>query len=131
MYRYNSTAEVKVMAWKFDSETPVYLQIERKICADILSGKYPADSQLPSVRQFALEAAVNPNTVQKALGELESRGIVYSKGTVGRFVTGDKQALEYEHIRVKQRVISDFLKSVQSLGITRREIIDFLNEGEI
>lgn len=119
------------MAWKFDSETPVYLQIERKICADILSGKYPADSQLPSVRQFALEAAVNPNTVQKALGELESRGIVYSKGTVGRFVTGDKQALEYEHIRVKQRVISDFLKSVQSLGITRREIIDFLNEGEI
>lgn len=131
MYRYNSTAEVKVMAWKFDSETPVYLQIERKICADILSGKYPADSQLPSVRQFALEAAVNPNTVQKALGELESRGIVYSKGTVGRFVTGDKKALEYEHIRVKQRVISDFLKSVQSLGITRREIIDYLNEGEI
>ena len=62
-----------MVAWKFDAETPVYLQIERRICADILSGKYPADTQLPSVRQFALEAAVNPNTVQKALCELETK----------------------------------------------------------
>lgn len=119
------------MAWKFDAETPVYLQIERKICADILSGRYPADSQLPSVRQFALEAAVNHNTVQKALGELESRGIVYSRGTVGRFVTGDTQVLELEHMRIKRRVIGDFLRDAVSLGITKQEIIDYLNEGEI
>jgi len=120
-----------VVAWKFDAETPVYLQIERRICADILSGKYPADTQLPSVRQFALEAAVNPNTVQKALCELETRGLVYSKGTVGRFVTGDKQVLELEHSSVKSRIIGDFLKSAVSLGITKQEIIDYLNKGEI
>ena len=119
------------MAWKFEPETPVYLQIERKICADILNGKYPSDSQLPSVRQLAIEASVNPNTMQKALSELESKGIVYSRGTVGRFVSGDQEVLERERAAVKQRVISDFLNNAVSLGITRQEIIDFLNKGEI
>ncbi len=119
------------MAWKFEAETPVYLQIERKICADILSGKYPADTQLPSVRQFAVEASVNPNTIQKALGELEDTGIVYSKGTVGRFVTGDENILEQERRKAKKRVIEEFLKSSVSLGITKQEIIDYLNEGDI
>ena len=119
------------MAWKFDADTPVFLQIERKICADILSGKYAADTQLPSVRQFAIEASVNPNTVQKALGELENTGLVYSKGTVGRFVTSDQCILERERRNVKKHVISDFLKSAASLGLSKQEIIDYLNEGDI
>jgi len=59
------------------------------------------------------------------------RGLVYSKGTVGRFVTGDKQVLELEHSSVKSRIIGDFLKSAVSLGITKQEIIDYLNKGEI
>ncbi len=118
------------MAWKFASDVPVYIQIERSICADILSGRYPPESQLPTVRQLALELSVNPNTVQKALCELEDRGIVYSKSTVGRFVTGDSAVLEAERLRVNETVLSEFLKTVESLGISRKQIIDFLNKEE-
>ena len=69
------------MAWSFSEGKAVYLQIAERITVSILSGKYLPSEQLPSVRQLALEAAVNPNTVQHAFCELEDDGIIVSKGT--------------------------------------------------
>ena len=74
------------MAWKFENETPIYLQIIDKIKKDIVSGVLSPGSKIPPVRELAIEAGVNPNTMQKALQTLESEGILYSQRTSGRFV---------------------------------------------
>ena len=81
------------MSWQFNRTEAVFLQIEKRLKREILVGKYPPDSQFPSVRQLAAEAAVNPNTMQKALSLLEDEGLLYSKGTLGRFVTNDEETL--------------------------------------
>ena len=77
------------MAWNLNSERPIYSQIMERITFDIISGIYPPGSQLPSVRALAQDAGVNPNTMQKAMAELERTGLIYSQRTSGRFITED------------------------------------------
>ena len=77
------------MAWKFNDNAPIYLQIVNTLKRNIASGAYPPGSRLPSVRDLALEAGVNPNTMQRALSELERSGLVNSQRTAGRFITED------------------------------------------
>ena len=114
------------MAWSFDAHTPVYLQIANRLRNDVLSGAYKEDEQIPTVRQLALTAAVNPNTVQRALTELETEGILYSKGTQGRFVTGNPDILLAARKKAAEDLVSEFLKKAESLSITRDELIDML-----
>ena len=75
------------MSWELTNDRPIYMQLMDYIKLGIISGQYPAGSKLPSVRELASIAAVNPNTMQKALAELESTGLIYSNRTSGRFVT--------------------------------------------
>ena len=82
------------MNWKFSSEMPVYLQIMDQIRGSVLSGEYLPGGKLPSVRDLAAQAQVNPNTVQHALHELEQEGLLSAHGTNGRFVTEDEQVLQ-------------------------------------
>lgn len=82
------------MNWKFSSEKPVYLQIMDQIRGAILSGDYRPGEKIPSVRDLAAQARVNPNTVQHALHELEQEGLLIAHGTNGRFVTEDSQVLQ-------------------------------------
>ena len=82
------------MTWQFRGHSPVYRQIVRHIRADILNGCYQPDEQIPPVRQLAMEAGVNPNTMQRALQELESRGLLQAQRTAGRTVTADDTALQ-------------------------------------
>lgn len=77
------------MAWELDSDRPIFIQIVERIQMEIISGKYSPGDKLPSVRDLAAVAAVNPNTMQKALTELERTGLVYSQRTSGRFITED------------------------------------------
>ena len=77
------------MPWTLNSERPIYAQIVEKIQMDIISGVYAPGDRLPSVRELAAEASVNPNTMQKALTELERTELVYSVRTSGRFITED------------------------------------------
>ena len=77
------------MSWSFNGSSPIYIQLVNKIKLDILSGKYEAGEKLRSVREMAAEASVNPNTMLKALSELESTGLIYTRRTVGRFITED------------------------------------------
>ena len=77
------------MPWNLDNDRPIYLQLMERIQHDIISGVYQPGDKLPSVRDLAVEAAVNPNTMQKALSELERCGLVYSQRTSGRFITDD------------------------------------------
>ena len=116
------------MAWSFSASKPVYLQIADRIKKSVLSGKYPAGTQITSVRQLALEAAVNPNTVQHAFTELENEGIVLSQGTMVRFVTDDVQTLELCRKKMAQELINEFLTDLSSLSIDREHAIQLIKE---
>lgn len=118
------------MAWSFDEYTPVYLQIADRIRNDIISGAYEKGAQIPPVRQLALTAAVNPNTVQHALTELESEGIIYSRGTSGRFVTDDLEIIASARQEAARKLIKDFIKQAESMSIDKKELIKMLEEEE-
>ncbi len=119
------------MAWNFDSHTPVYLQIAKRLRNQILGGVYKQEEQFPSVRQLAMTAAVNPNTMQRALSELETEGLLYSKGTQGRFVTGDSQVLLAARSNAAKELVADFVKQASYMSITKNELIKMLEEEEL
>jgi DNA-binding transcriptional regulator YhcF (GntR family) len=108
----------------------VYLQIAERIILSVLSGEYAPGSQLPSVRQLATEAAVNPNTVQHAFSELENEGIILSKGTLGRFVTEDKTVIEACRRQAAVRLVSKFLSDIGNLSLTAEQALAMMKEVE-
>ena len=77
------------MQWQFSNDAPIYTQLIQQVKVGIVTGAFPPGERLPSVRDMATEAGVNPNTMQRALAELERDGLVYSQRTAGRFVTED------------------------------------------
>ena len=116
------------MEWSFRGDQPIYSQLIQRIKQGIVSGDLSPGGRLPSVRDLATEAGVNPNTMQRALQELEREGMVFSQRTAGRFVTEDvkliegaKRAFAREHIRV-------FLEGMGKLGYSREEILNLLQE---
>ena len=116
------------MAWNFDGSTPIYLQIVNILKGEIAGGAYPPGSRLPSVRDLALEAGVNPNTMQRALAELERQGLVNSQRTAGRFVTEDTAALSALRRSMSDSIISDFFRSMVSLGLSQEEILSLVQD---
>lgn len=111
------------MAWNLDSDQPVFLQIAERIQMDILSGRYQPGDRLPSVRELAGEAAVNPNTMQKAFSELERIGLVYAQRTAGRFITEDTAMIGRLKNAAAQKKTTEFVSSMQQLGFTKEEIL--------
>lgn len=110
------------MTWCLDSDRPIYLQLMERIQQDIISGKYKAGDKLPSVRDLALEAAVNPNTMQKALAELERSGLVYSQRTAGRFIADDEELLKGLKKEQAGRYLKEFFANMRQLGFKNEEI---------
>ena len=118
------------MEWTFRSDQPIYAQLSRHLSAAIVTGYYTPGQRLPSVRDIALDAGVNPNTVQRALAELERDGLVFSQRTSGRFVTEDPEQIRRVRETMAKEVIEDFLKAMKKLGIDRQETIAFLEKEE-
>lgn len=118
------------MGWNFNSQAPVYLQIVARIRGDILAGRYAADAPFPSVRQLAFEAAVNPNTMQRALTELENDGLLYTRGTAGRFVTGDRAVLQAARSAAFADEIDSIVTRASSLGMSKGELLRLIGEKE-
>ena len=112
------------MPWNLDSDRPIYLQLMERIQHDIISGTYKPGDKLPSVRELAMEASVNPNTMQKALSELERIGLVHSRRTSGRFITEDETMIKQLKTETATEHIREFLKSMEYLGFTRPEILE-------
>ena len=116
------------MTWVFDDKLPIYLQIIQILKADIARGKYQTGEKLPAVRELALTAGVNPNTMQKALTELERDGLVYSQRTSGRYVTEDQTAImEARHALAADRVRS-FLTDMERLGFEKEDLLSLLRQ---
>lgn len=114
------------MPWALDNDRPIYLQIMERIQTDIISGKYHAGEKLPSVRDLALEAAVNPNTMQKALSELERNHLVYSQRTSGRFITENEDMLKQLKKEVAEEQIREFFQKMEQLGYTPNETLSLM-----
>ncbi|MGF0018096.1 GntR family transcriptional regulator [Sporofaciens sp. SGI.106] len=111
------------MPWDLDNDRPIYLQLMERIQRSIISGEYHPGDRLPSVRDLAVEAAVNPNTMQKALSELERSGLVYSLRTSGRYITEDADLLEKLKKEQAYSHIIEFMEKMRQLGFSDDETL--------
>ncbi len=117
------------MPWDLDNDRPIYVQLMEKIRLDIMSGVYRPGDKLPSVRDLALDAAVNPNTMQKALSELERNGLVYSQRTSGRFITEDENMLKQLKTELAAEQIRQFFEKMKQLGFEDSETLALVKKA--
>ena len=114
------------MAWELNGDRPIYAQLAEQIERRIISGFYQPGQRLPSVRDLAADAAVNPNTMQRALAELEQKGLVHAQRTSGRYITEDGAMIdEAKNLLAMEEVRAFFLK-MQSLGFDRDQTAELL-----
>ena len=116
------------MSWNLDSSRPIYAQIIEKVSLDIVSGKYQPGDKLPSVRDLAAQAGVNPNTMQKALSELERENLVQSARTSGRFIPEDKAMIEKMREELASTQIKEFLNKMSQMGFDYEKTITLLEK---
>ena len=118
------------MSFNFKGNEPIYLQIIDFIKKAIISKRYKAGERLPSVREFSMQFEVNPNTVQKALVELEETGIIITESTNGKFVTSDESVIERIKKESLQKMVDEFYSTCKDLGIEKEEIVKILTSKE-
>lgn len=111
------------MKWEFKNGIPIYLQIIAQIKVMIASGELRAGSKIPPVREMAVEAGVNPNTMQRALTQLEQEGLLYTQRTAGRFVSEDKNVMKELRKAMSEQYIADMFHNLEKMGMDKQEII--------
>ena len=116
------------MGWEFDSKRPIYLQLVEQLQSRIVSGTYPPGGRMDTVRELAADAAVNPNTMQRALAELEQSGLLRTERTSGRFVTEDVGLISAVRRKLANEKIGVFIKDMQVLGYEKQDVIDLMRE---
>lgn len=118
------------MSWIFSKDRPIYLQLMEQIKLQILSGTYPCGEPLPSVRELATQAAVNPNTMQKALSSLEQEGLLVGSRTSSRSVTSDETLIRTMREEIADGIINDCHDALLQLGFTEKECIAFMKDRQ-
>ena len=116
------------MDYNFDNERPIYIQLVEKIRIEIVSGKLKKGQKIPSVRELALMMKVNPNTMQKALVELENEKLIYTERTNGKYVTEDEKLIERVKNELAKEKVENYINSMNSIGISFDEAIKYLQE---
>ena len=117
------------MGWTLDKNRPIYLQLVETLQSRIVSGAYPPGAKIDSVRDLAAEAAVNPNTMQRALAELEQSGLLRAERTAGRFVTEDKTLIADVRRQLARERVEAFARDMAGLGYRRSELPALLQES--
>ena len=118
------------MEFNFNNDTPIYLQIIEEIKNQIITKKYLPNDKLPSVREFSLMFKVNPNTVQKALNELEDMGLIYTERTNGKFVTVNEEMINSVRSKTIEESVKDFCLVMTGLGVDKNELVKLINDKE-
>lgn len=118
------------MGYSFNNDTPIYLQILDYIKQQIISKKYKPNEKIPSVREFALMFEVNPNTIQKALQELEDIGLIFTESTNGKFVTTDNELISKVSKQTINEEIEKFYKYMEKLGLSKAEVNKIMRNRE-
>ena len=116
------------MGYIFDNERPIYIQLVEMLRQEIVSEKLKAGERLTSVRELALMVRVNPNTMQKALAELENEGLIYTERTNGKFVTDNKELIGKIKKELAKEKVNNFLNDMKSIGITYNDAVKYLQE---
>ena len=116
------------MQWKFDGNAPIYTQLVDQMKLGIVSGEWIPGQRIPAVRELAVDAGVNPNTMQRALQELERQGLMFSQRTSGRFVTEEKEVLDNLKKTLSKEYINELFDSLGKLGMSREEIVDAVKQ---
>ncbi len=114
--------------WNLDSDRPIYAQLVERLQIQIVSGQYAPGQKLPSVRELAAVAAVNPNTMQKAFAELEGSGLVVTQSTSGRMVTEDSDLIRNTRKRMAIQKAEQFFSGMKELGFAKEEAMALLEE---
>lgn len=118
------------MLGEFRSDQPIYTQLVEQMTIEILSGSFAPGSKLPSVRELAAQTGVNPNTMQRALSELEQTGLVYTQRTSGRFITEDETVIDNARKALARQRIEEFLNSMRILGYNLDAVLPLLKEED-
>ena len=116
------------MEWNITGGRPVYVQLVEQLELALLNGTFPPGSRVPPVRELAAEAGVNPNTMQRALQELESRGLLQAQRTAGRTVPADGQVLQTLRRGRAAALASEFLRQMKALGLGRAQTEELLRQ---
>ena len=116
------------MSWSLDSDRPIFVQIIEHLEYDIVSGALPPGAKVPSVRELASDAAVNPNTMQRALGEMERLGLMHSERTSGRFVTDDEGAIGELKRSLASAGVDCFVAQMKRLGLNKNEVVNIIRD---
>ena len=114
------------MEWRFEGGAPIYAQIVGAVKLAIVSGELPPGARLQGVRELALEAGVNPNTMQRALSELERQGLLYTLRTAGRYVTGDEAVIRAARRELAGGYVDACLTAMGRLGMEKSDMIKLL-----
>lgn len=118
------------MEWTIRGDAPVYTQLVEQLTLAIIRGDYPPGERLPSVRELSAEAGVNPNTMQRALSELEREGFVQTQRTMGRTVTEDAALIEKEKQRFAHAAVGTYFSSMQQLGYDQASAMTLIRQSE-
>lgn len=131
MYQQNNTInQGSELNFNFDNKRPIYIQIVEQLEVMIISGKLPPSSKLPPVRELAAKARVNPNTIQRALLELERKSLIYTERTNGKFVSKNLTRLVDSREEYIKNRIAEFVVEMHTLGLNKRELIRIIKEGK-
>ncbi len=117
------------MAWNLDSGRPIYIQLVERIELAVISGRYEPGDKIPSVRELAVEAGVNPNTMQKAMSDLEREGLLYTERTSGRFVTEDRVLIDKMRKELAAAQIQEFMKKMNQMGFEKDDILHLIHKN--
>ena len=114
------------MIFEFDNNIPIYIQLVEQLKIYIISGRIKSGERLPSVREFALQTKVNPNTMQKALVELEELKLIYTERTNGKFVTNDQKLIDKYKKQYAEELSNKYFSSMESIGFDKNDAINYL-----
>lgn len=121
--------EVKPVAWELDNSRSIYSQLVDVIQTRIITGVYPAGSRLDSVRDLASEAGVNPNTMQRALMELERTGMITTQRTSGKFVTDNQEMIDGIRENMAKHAVDGLIAEMSKLGFKKEDVIEIIRRN--
>lgn len=114
---------------KFDESRPIWWQIYEEFMIQIVTGNWPSGSKIPSVREIAVTITVNPNTIQKAFGEIERVGLVKTERASARFVTQDEKLITMQRIKMAQRAAKEYVNTVKRLQLDLTTIVALVEKS--
>ena len=119
------------MKFEFDNNIHIYIQLVEQLKIYIISDSIKSGERLPSVRELALQSKVNPNTMQKALVELEDLGLIYTERTNGKFVTDNNKLIEKNKREYAEEIVNKYFDSMINIGFTKEDALNYLkNKGD-